>query len=430
LKSLALIGLQWGDEGKGKLVDFLSARFDMDVRYQGGPNAGHTVVVKDKKWIFHQMPAGVLNPYIKVAIASGCILHPETLFKEWRELDNEGVDYLSRTFIDPRVNIILPHHRILDRLRDEARGKDKIGTTGRGIGPCYEDKHAYYGIRVADLFSTNFVDRLGTIVDYHNSIIEKVYGAEGVEKKTVLEELLSAAERISPLVEDVSELSYQNLKDGKGVLFEGAQGVLLDVDHGSYPFVSSSNPGSIYVPAGVGISPKLVGNILGLTKAYATRVGAGPFPTEATGEVEAKLQKIGNEFGASTGRRRRCGWLDIPLLRYVTRLNGVDALAITKLDVLDSFDYIKFCTGYRKPDGSVSKILAPWVDKPGQPVYEQVKGWQVSTAKARSIEELPELARCYLSRISLELELPIWFVSLGEEREATITSPDFSFQSI
>jgi adenylosuccinate synthase len=427
LESLALIGLQWGDEGKGKMVDWLSARFDLDVRYQGGPNAGHTVVVGGKKWVFHQMPAGILNSNIRVAIAAGCILHPETLFKEWEELDADGVEYLSRTIIDPRVNIILPQHRLLDRLRDEARGKNKIGTTGRGIGPCYEDKHAYYGIRVVDLFSTRLEERLGTIVDHHNAVIEKVYGADGVEKKTVLEELEVVAERIRPLVADVSNLAYEYLESGKKVVFEGAQGVLLDVDHGSYPFVSSSNPGAIFVPTGVGISPKLVGKVLGLTKAYATRVGAGSFPTEATGEVEAQLQKIGNEFGASTGRRRRCGWLDLPLLRYAIRLNGVDALAVTKLDVLDSFDLIKFCTGYRRPDGSIVDIIAPWEEDPGEPIYEETKGWLTSTTHARKFNDLPETAQVYLSRISQELSLPLWFISVGEERESTVTLPEFPF---
>lgn len=427
MASLALIGLQWGDEGKGKLVDVVSARFDLDVRYQGGPNAGHTVVVGGKKWVFHQMPAGILNPHVKVAIAAGCILHPDTLFEEWQELDSEGIEYLSRTLIDPRVNIILPQHRILDRLRDEARGKDKIGTTGRGIGPCYEDKHAYYGIRVVDLFSTKLDERLETIVAHHNAVIEKVYGADRVEKKKVLEELQVAAEKIRPLVTDVSDLAYQYLQEGKNVLFEGAQGVLLDVDHGSYPFVSSSNPGSIYVPAGVGISPKLVGKVLGLTKAYATRVGAGPFPTEAAGELETKLQKLGNEFGAATGRRRRCGWLDLPLLRYAVRLNGVNALAVTKLDVLDSFDLIKFCTGYRKPDGSIAGIIAPWEEEPGEPIYEEVKGWQSSTSEVRSWEELPGQARIYLERISKETALPIWFISVGEERDATVCLSEFPF---
>ncbi|MBN2380891.1 adenylosuccinate synthase [candidate division WOR-3 bacterium] len=427
MNSLALIGLQWGDEGKGKLVDWLSARFDLDIRYQGGPNAGHTVVVNGKKWVFHQMPAGILNPGINVAIAAGCILHPETLFKEWEELDADGVEYLSRTFIDPRVNIILPQHRLLDRLRDEARGKNKIGTTGRGIGPCYEDKHAYYGLRIGDLFSASLDQRLEIIVDHHNAIIEKVYGADGVEKKTVLEGLEVAAERIRPLVADVSNLAYEYIESGKKVLFEGAQGVLLDIDHGSYPFVTSSNPGAIFVPTGVGISPKLVARVLGLTKAYATRVGAGPFPTEASGELEARLQKLGQEFGAATGRRRRCGWLDLPLLRYAVRLNGVDGLAITKLDVLDSFDRLKVCTGYRQPDGTVKGEITPRDFDPGEPVYEEIEGWKKTTSEADNFEDLPSQAQDYIRWISTQVDIPVWMVSVGQDRTKTIALPDLPF---
>jgi adenylosuccinate synthase len=427
LESLALIGLQWGDEGKGKLVDWISARFDLAVRYQGGPNAGHTVWVDGVKWVFHQTPAGVLNSNIHVAIASGCVLHPETLFEEWERLEARGIEYQARTTIDPRVHIILPHHRLLDRLRDEARGKAKIGTTARGIGPCYQDKYARYGIRVGDLLSPQLSEKLEIIVDHHNTIIEKVYGAERIRMKEVLSDLEVAAERIRPYVDDVSRLVYKYLEQGKKVLFEGAQGVILDIDHGSYPYVTSSNPGVLSIPIGVGVSPKAVDKVVGLTKAYATRVGAGPFPTEATGEVEAKLQELGNEFGASTGRRRRCGWLDILLLRYAIRLNGVDGLAVTKLDVLDSFDVIKYCIGYRKADGSVAKETTPWDEEPGEPIYEEIKGWQTPTSDVRSFEDLPKAAQAYLERISSELEIPLWFVSVGEEREATIALSEFPF---
>lgn len=427
MKSLALIGLQWGDEGKGKLVDLISARFDLDVRYQGGPNAGHTVVVNGEKWVFQQMPAGVLNPEIKLAIAAGCVLHPSTLFNEWDKLDSSGIEYLSRIVIDPRVHIILPHHLLLDRLRDEARGKDKIGTTAKGIGPCYEEKYSRFGIRVGDLFSHTLSDRISLQLNQINPILEKVYGEKPFDKKEILDSLLLVRERFTGLVTDISTEVYRFLERDKGVLFEGAQGVLLDVDHGSYPFVTSSNTGAASIPPYVGVSPKVIANVLGLTKAYATRVGAGPFPTEATGEVEAELQKLGNEFGAATGRRRRCGWLDIPILRYAVRLNGVDAFAVTKLDVLDSFDVIKFCTGYRKPDGNVVSMIAPWEEEPGIPVFDEVKGWKTSTTGIRKLQDLPQAAQIYLKRISQELDLPLWFISLGEERDATITLPDFPF---
>jgi len=427
LQSLALVGLQWGDEGKGKLVDWLSARFDLAVRYQGGPNAGHTVWVDGVKWVFHQMPAGVLNPNIHVAIAAGCVLHPRTLFEEWNKLDAAGVDYRSRTTIDPRVHIILPHHRLLDRLRDEARGKAKIGTTARGIGPCYQDKYARYGIRVGDLFSPQLSDKLSIITNHHNAVIEKIYGKEGVPKAEVEADLKAAAERIRPFVDDVSVKTTRYLSEGKKVLFEGAQGVLLDVDHGSYPYVTSSNPGTVSIPTGVGIPPKFVGRVVGLTKAYATRVGAGPFPTEDEGKMGCKLQELGNEFGAATGRRRRCGWLDLPLLRYAVRLNGVEGLAITKLDVLDSFERLKVCTGYRRPDGGVLSEITPREENPGEPVYVEMEGWMSATSQAKSFDELPEKARSYLNWIAEQVGVPLWLISVGQEREATITLPGFPF---
>lgn len=427
MKSLALVGLQWGDEGKGKLVDWISARFDLALRYQGGPNAGHTVWVDGKKWVFHQMPAGVLNPNVHVAIAAGCVLHPETLFEEWAKLDASGIDYQSRTTIDPRTHIILPHHRLLDKLRDEARGKAKIGTTGRGIGPCYQDKYSRYGIRVDDLFSPRLSEKIDILYDYYNPILKTIYDKEGFDKKVISNNLETVAQRIMPFVGDVSRLVHEYLEQEKKVLFEGAQGVLLDVDHGSYPFVTSSNPGTTSIPTGVGISPKLVGKVVGLTKAYATRVGAGPFPTEDSGEMGCKLQELGNEFGAATGRRRRCGWLDLPLLRYAIKLNGVDGLAVTKLDVLDSFDKLKVCTGYGQVDGTILTEITPREENPGEPVYEEIEGWETSTADAESFDELPERARVYLEWISEQVGIPLWLVSVGQGRANTITLPDFPF---
>lgn len=427
MKNLALIGLQWGDEGKGKLVDKLSARFDLDIRYQGGPNAGHTVVVGGKKWVFQQMPAGILNSNVKVALASGCVLHPETLFDEWKKLEEHGIEYRARTMIDPRVHLILPHHILIDRLRDEARGEKKIGTTAKGIGPCYEEKSSRYGLRVGDLFLPSLAERLGLQLNHANSILQEVYKEKTFDKNQILDNLKFVREELTGLVGNVSDEVYEYLRNGKKVLFEGAQGVLLDVDHGSYPYVTSSNTGTTSIPTGVGVSPKIIDKVLGLTKAYATRVGAGPFPTEATGEVEAQLQKLGNEFGAATGRRRRCGWLDLPMLRYAIRLNGVDALAITKLDVLDYFDAIKYCTGYRKPNGETALTVSPWDDNPGEPIYKEAKGWKRSTADVRNFTDLPKAAQSYINTISKELDLPIWFVSVGEEREATIELPGFPF---
>lgn len=428
MESLALIGLQWGDEGKGKVVDWVSARFDLTLRYQGGPNAGHTVWVDGERWVFHQMPAGILNPNIRVAIAAGCVLYPETLFEEWERLDAEGVEYRSRTIIDPRVHLILPYHRLLDRLRDEARGKARIGTTARGIGPCYQEKYARYGIRVGDLFSPKLSDRIDVLLDYVNPILEKVFDQEPFGRQGILDDLLAVRDRIRPFVGDAAEVVEEYLAQGKKVLFEGAQGFLLDVDHGSYPYVTSSHPGTGGISSGIGISPKSIGKVIGLTKAYATRVGAGPFPTEDEGEMGCKLQELGNEFGAATGRKRRCGWLDLPLLRYAIRSNGVDGLAVTKLDVLDDFDVIKLCIGYRRADGSIAKEITPWDENPGEPVYEEIEGWRVPTDGVRSLEELPDRARAYLERISRELDLPLWLVSVGQDRKATIVLPDFPFK--
>jgi len=428
LSSLALIGLQWGDEGKGKVVDWVSARFDLALRYQGGPNAGHTVWVNGERWVFHQMPAGILNPNIRVAIAAGCVLHPETLFEEWERLDAEGVEYRSRTIIDPRVHLILPYHRLLDRLRDEARGKARIGTTARGIGPCYQEKYARYGIRVGDLFSPKLSDRIDVLLGYVNPILEKVFDQEPFGRQGILDDLLRVRDRIRPFVGDAAEVVEEYLAQGKKVLFEGAQGFLLDVDHGSYPYVTSSHPGTGGISSGIGISPKSIGKVIGLTKAYATRVGAGPFPTEDEGEMGCKLQELGNEFGAATGRRRRCGWLDLPLLRYAIRSNGVDGLAVTKLDVLDDFDVIKLCIGYRRSDGSIAKEITPWDENAGEPVYEEIEGWRVPTDGGRSLEELPDRARAYLERISCELNLPLWLISVGQDRKATIVLPDFPFK--
>lgn len=428
MKNLALIGLQWGDEGKGKIVDVLSARFDLAVRYQGGPNAGHTVWVDGVKWVFHQMPAGILNPNIKVSIASGCVLHPDTLYSEWEKLESAGVEYQSRTFIDPRVHLILPHHRLLDRLRDEARGKAKIGTTARGIGPCYQDKYSRYGIRVEDLFSPGLSEKVKILYDYYNPILKTIYEKEGFDRKVITKALQSHAERLRPYVRDVSTLVSESLAQGRKVLFEGAQGVMLDVDHGSYPYVTSSNPGALSIPTGIGISPKVVEKVLGLTKAYATRVGAGPFPTEDAGELGCKLQELGNEFGAATGRRRRCGWLDLALLRYTIKLNGVDGLVITKLDVLDSFEIIKICIGYRQEDGSIREMITPRDDTPGEPIYKEIPGWQTATGDARTLDDLPGEARSFMDWISAELGLPIWMISVGQEREDTVIPPDSPFK--
>lgn len=427
MESLSLIGLQWGDEGKGKVVDWVSARFDLAIRYQGGPNAGHTVWVNGERWVFHQMPAGILNPNIRVAIAAGCVLHPETLFEEWERLDAEGVEYRSRTIIDPRVHLILPYHRLLDRLRDEARGKARIGTTARGIGPCYQEKYARYGIRVGDLFSPQLSDRIDVLLGYVNPILEKVFDQEPFGRQRILDDLLRVRDRIRPFVGDAAEVVEEYLAQGKKVLFEGAQGFLLDVDHGSYPYVTSSHPGTGGISSGIGISPKSIGRVIGLTKAYATRVGAGPFPTEDEGEMGCKLQELGNEFGAATGRKRRCGWLDLPLLRYAIRSNGVDGLAVTKLDVLDSFDKLKVCTGYRQPDGTILTEITPCEENPGEPIYEEIEGWMTPTADAKSFDELPERARAYLIWISEQVGIPLWLVSVGQGRKATITLPEFPF---
>ncbi len=427
MNSLALLGLQWGDEGKGKMVDVIAARFDLAVRYQGGPNAGHTVCVDGVKWVFHQLPAGILNPKIHVAIAAGCVLHPQTLFDEWKKLEDAGVDYQSRITIDPRTHIILPHHRLLDKFSDEERGEYRLGTTHRGIGPCYQDKYARIGIRVADLYSPQLSDKLVIVVKRHNAVIQKLYGGAGIGFDETISELKQLAERIKPYVGDVAALVNSYLETGKRVLYEAAQGVMLDLDHGSYPYVTSSNPGTLSIPVGIGISYRSIAKVVGLTKAYATRVGAGPFPTEDEGEVGYRLQKIGNEFGAATGRRRRCGWLDLPLLRYAVKLNAVDGLAIAKLDVLDSFDKIKVCTGYRQSDGAILSEVAPHNEAPGEPVYQELEGWMTATSHARVFDELPEKARSYLKWISDELALPLWLVSVGQERSATITLPDFPF---
>jgi adenylosuccinate synthase len=421
-KNVVVVGTQWGDEGKGKIVDLLTDRAHAVVRFQGGHNAGHTLVINGHKTVLHLIPSGILRSNVICLIGNGVVLSPSALFAEVDQLVNSGVDVIPRLRVSESCPVILPHHVALDHAREKARGKSAIGTTGRGIGPAYEDKVSRRGLRVADLLDgRSFGDKLREVMDYHNFALQHYFKSETVDYARTLDECLKLAERLRPLVADIPELLHQYGREGKRVMFEGAQGTLLDIDHGTYPFVTSSNTCAGAAATGSGVGPGRLDYVLGITKAYTTRVGAGPFPTELNDAVGELIGKRGSEFGATTGRKRRCGWYDAVIMRRSNQLNGVTGLCVTKLDVLDEVETIRVCTAYRYEGGvrhtppSGAEALAKC-----EPIYEELPGWSESTLGVRDFARLPKKAQSYLRRIEELTETRIDLISTGAERDDTI----------
>ena len=421
-KNLVVIGLQWGDEGKGKLVDLLTDQAQAVVRFQGGHNAGHTLVIGGEKTILSLIPSGILHERVQCLIGNGVVLSLEALFKEAHMLIAKGVPVFERLKVSPSCPLILASHVALDRAREAAQGANAIGTTGRGIGPAYEDKVARRALRVADLFQRErFAAKLGEILDYHNFILQRYYQVPAVDFQQVLESNLELGEQLKPLVADVTAILEQLSVDGRNVLFEGAQGAMLDVDLGTYPYVTSSTTTAGGAAAGTGLGPRRLNEVLGIVKAYATRVGSGPFPTELFDECGEHLSRVGQEFGSVTGRRRRCGWFDAVALRRAIVHSSCSTLCVTKLDVLDGLDTIRVCVGY-EIDGTVISTPPLFSAHFGacRAVYEELPGWQQSSAGITRYEELPVNARRYLDRLQSLVGVPIDIVSTGPDREQTI----------
>jgi adenylosuccinate synthase len=425
-KNVVVIGTQWGDEGKGKVVDLLTERATAVVRFQGGHNAGHTLVINGHKTVLHLIPSGILHEGVQCLIGNGVVLSPEALLTEIAMLEQKQVAVWERLKISEACPLILPYHVTLDLAREKARGARAIGTTGRGIGPAYEDKVSRRALRFGDLWHRErFAAKLGEVLDFHNFVLQHYFQADPIDFQKVLDETLAMGERLRPLMADVAEILYQHYRCGNNVLFEGAQGTLLDVDHGTYPYVTSSNTTAGGVSTGTGIGPRYLDYVLGITKAYTTRVGAGPFPTELLDEKGTYLASRGHEFGATTGRARRCGWFDAVALRRSIQNNSVTGLCVTKLDVLDGLDSIRLCVGYRS--GSV-ELSAPPVGAEAfatcEPVYEEMPGWQESTVGLRRYQDLPVNAQNYLKRIESITETPIAIISTGPDRADTMILND------
>jgi adenylosuccinate synthase len=416
--NIAVIGAQWGDEGKGKIVDLLTPGFSFVARYQGGHNAGHTVYVRGEKFVLHLIPSGILHPRVTCVIGNGVVVDPEALFKEIDGLTAHGIATEGRVLVSDKAHLILPYHRELDVLSEARRGERRIGTTSRGIGPAYEDKIARRGLRVCDLTHPDAVEEQ---VRENVSARNKVIVDSHLDWHAVLNDLLTLGERLRPLIADTSALLVQVMARGEHVLFEGAQGSLLDVDHGTYPFVTSSNASIGGVCTGLGVPAKAIDGVLGVTKAYTTRVGEGPLPTELLDDMGARLRESGQEYGASTGRPRRCGWFDAVAVRYAVRVNGLDALALTKLDVLDGMETLKICTGYRHGDLILTDFPADLqLLAECEPVYESVPGWDQPTRSARRFGDLPQRARDYVQALEEVSGAPAAIISTGSDRDDTI----------
>ena len=421
--NLTVLGAQWGDEGKGKIVDMLTRHFSIVARYQGGHNAGHTVYVNGAKFILRLIPSGILHPGITCVIGNGVVVDPQALFAEVDELTKAGIDVSGRILVSDKAHLILPYHRDLDLLSEARRGERKIGTTSRGIGPAYEDKIARRGIRVGDLSDPRGLEQnVRDNVMARNRLVQDTT----MDWKVVLDQLLKHAERLVPMMCDASVLLTTAMRDGKSIMFEGAQGTLLDIDHGTYPYVTSSNATAGGVCTGLGIPPRAVGRVLGVAKAYATRVGEGPFPTELPGEMGNRLRETGSEYGAVTGRPRRCGWYDAVAIRYAARINGLDGLALTKLDVLDGFERLEICTSYR----CGGRTLTEFPSDVGQlaqcePVYESMPGWSAPTKGVQKFDRLPAAARKYIARLEEVSGVRAAIVSTGSERDDTIVREEF-----
>ncbi len=421
-KNVVVVGTQWGDEGKGKIVDWLTDHAQGVVRFQGGHNAGHTLVIGGTKTVLHLIPSGILRANVACYIGNGVVLSPQALVEEIGTLEAANVDVRSRLKISEACPLILPHHAALDLAREAAKGDFKLGTTGRGIGPAYEDKVARRAIRLQDLFhAERFALKLKEVLDFHNFVLVNYFRSGAVDYQKTYDETMEFAQQIKPMVADVPRLLYEAQNAGHNLLFEGAQGTLLDIDHGTYPYVTSSNCVAGAAAAGAGVGPQLLHYVLGITKAYTTRVGSGPFPTELDDAVGRQLASRGNEFGATTGRPRRCGWFDAAALKRSIQINGVSGLGVTKLDVLDGMETLQLGVGYRL-NGQRSDILPVGAEELEgcEPIYEEMPGWKGSTVALTHHDQLPKAARDYLERIEQVCRVPIDLISTGPDREHTI----------
>lgn len=417
-----IIGAQWGDEGKGKIVDLLSEDVSIVARYQGGANAGHTIEFDDRKIVLHLIPSGILHANVKCIIGNGVVIDPEALIEEIELLKREGFDIKGRLFISQKAHMIMPYHKALDQMSEDRAGGKKIGTTGRGIGPAYVDKFNRRGIRLVDILDREgFTTKVRANMERHNAVISKVYGNDPIDVDAVVEKYIELDKVLDEYITDTSVMINDAIERNDNIIVEGAQGMLLDVDHGTYPYVTSSNPSAGGACTGLGIGPTKISEVTGVIKAYTTRVGNGPFPTELDNEDGEKLQKLGGEFGATTGRARRCGWFDAVVAKYTATINGLTGLAVTKLDILDSLDEIKICTAYNI-NGKITKNFpadATNLERV-EPIYESHAGWLTDTTACKNYDDLPENCRKYLDRISELTGVPVEIVSLGPNRVQTI----------
>ena len=421
-KKLVLVGTQWGDEGKGKIVDLLTEKADVVVRFQGGHNAGHTLVIGGQKTVLHLIPSGILRPTVQCYIGNGVVLAPDALIEEMNELEASGVSISTRLGISEACPLILPYHIALDQAREQAIGNDAIGTTGRGIGPAYEDKVARRGLRLADLVQgEGFAEKLAELADYHNFVLKNYFKFDTLDVSQVADEMLAFQERLAPLMCDVTQALDDADRAGKAIMFEGAQGMMLDIDHGTYPFVTSSNTTAGAASSGSGMGISKLDQVMGIVKAYTTRVGAGPFPTELDDSVGQHLGEVGHEFGATTGRSRRCGWFDAVLMRRSRQVNGLTTLCLTKLDVLDKLEEIKICIGYQLKGTQVQVApLGAELLEQCVPVYETHPGWQTNTVGTKNYDDLPANAKAYIQRIEELVEVPVDVISTGPDRDETL----------
>lgn len=424
MSTLVVVGSQWGDEGKGKITDLLSEEADIIVRYQGGCNAGHTVVKGDKQFIFHLIPSGILHKGVKCLIGNGVVIDPESLLEEIKELKNKGIEIKGKLFIDFKAHVVFPYHKILDEIKEEKRGKNKIGTTGKGIGPAYLDKVARTGLRMIDMIDgKSLLKKIEINLNEKNDIFKKLYGFKmsNQEKKDILEKYIEYGQLLKKYVIDVSLYLNQAINEDKKILFEGAQGTLLDIDHGTFPYVTSSNPVAGGACIGTGVGPTKIDRVMGITKAYTTRVGRGPFPTEMKGELQESTRRKGGEFGATTGRPRRCGWFDAVLVNYAVRINGMDTMVLTKIDILSDFDKVKICTSYKYNGETIKEfpvnleILENCI-----PIYEEMEGWKGDISQITKFEDLPQQLKDYIKRIEELVKTKVVIVSVGPKRSQTI----------
>jgi adenylosuccinate synthase len=417
-----IVGAQWGDEGKGKIVDLFCEKSDVVARYQGGPNAGHTVRFKGEKFILHQVPSGVLRPHAVCVMGNGVVINPDSLLDEIAQIEARGIEVFGRLFISPAAHLILPYHQLFDRAIEDESGCEKIGTTGRGIGPAYADKASHTGIRMGMLLDGDrWEQKIRQTVRTKNQILQKLYDSPGVEEDAVVGSLKAFLGKARGCIRDIGVLLREAHAGGKRILLEGAQGTLLDIDFGTYPFVTSSNTTIGGAFTGLGLNPRAIDEVIGVVKAYTTRVGNGPFPTELTDATGESIRAIGSEFGATTGRPRRCGWFDAVVAKHSIALNGIDALAMMKLDVLDSMDEIRICTGYRFEGAVTDQFPALChVLENLEPVYTTLPGWKEKTSSIRRPEDLPLNARAYIRKIEALLGVPVRIISVGAERDATI----------